>query len=47
MFEEGLLGQFYDASFGLVYPALNALLKQEYVSMTQVAQEKWSDKKGQ
>ena len=45
MFEEGLLGQFYDASFGLVYPVLNALLKQEYVSVTQVAQEKWSDKK--
>ena len=45
MMEEGLLGQFYDASFGLVYPVLNALLKQEYVSVIQVAQEKWSDKK--
>ena len=45
MFEEGVFGQFYDASFGLIYPDLNGLLKQDYVSVSQFAQEKWSDKK--
>lgn len=45
MFDEGPFGQFYDASYGSIYPALNALLKEDLVSVTEMAQEKKTDKK--
>lgn len=45
MFEEGPFGQFYDASYGSIYPALNALLKEKLVSVTEHAQDGKPDKK--
>lgn len=45
MFEEGPFGQFYDASYGSIYPALNALLKDHLVSVTEHAQDGRPDKK--
>lgn len=45
MFDEGPFGQFYDAGYGSIYPALNALLTDDLVSVTQMAQEKRPDKK--
>lgn len=45
MFDEGPFGQFYDASYGSIYPALNVLLKDKLVTVTEMAQEKRPDKK--
>lgn len=45
MFEDGPFGQFYDASYGSIYPALNTLLKDTLVSVTKHAQEGRPDKK--
>jgi len=45
LFDEGPFGQFYDAGYGSIYPALNTLLKEGLVSVTQMAQEKRPDKK--
>ncbi|NQW01175.1 MAG: helix-turn-helix transcriptional regulator [Rhodospirillales bacterium] len=45
MFEDGPFAQFFDASYGSIYPALGHLLKDELVSVTQLAQEKRPDKK--
>ncbi len=45
MFDEGPFGQFYDASYGSIYPALNTLLKEGLVTVTEMAQEKRPDKK--
>ncbi len=45
MFDEGPFGHFYDAGYGSIYPALNALLKEGLVSVTHLAQDKRPDKK--
>ena len=45
LFEEGPFSQFFDASYGSIYPALNRLLEEQLVTVTQFAQEKRPDKK--
>ncbi len=45
MFDDGPFGQFYDAGYGSIYPALGALLKADLVTVVQLAQEKRPDKK--
>ncbi len=45
MFEEGPFGQFYDASYYSIYPSLNALLREQLVSVTEHAQDGKPDKK--
>ena len=45
MFDEGPFGQFFDASYGSIYPALSSLLDDGLVSVTEMAQEKRPDKK--
>lgn len=45
LFEEGPFSQFFDASYGSIYPALNRLLQERLVTVTQFAQEKRPDKK--
>jgi len=42
---ERIFGPFFDASFGSIYPALNALTREGFVSCTAQAQEKRPDKK--
>ena len=44
-FEEGPFSHFFDASYGAIYPALNALLADGLVTCVAVAQEKRPDKK--
>ncbi len=45
MFEDGPFAHFYDASYGSIYPALAALLKQRRVSVTEHSQSGRPSKK--
>ena len=39
MFEEGPFSHFYDAGYGSIYPALNKLLADGFVTCTEIEQE--------